>query len=114
MGQATGKSTKIKKSKIHKDDRPYMFLERVVLEEVKKRDSYDRLSKEEYFCGMAAMIREKSDPSVMVYHLIKHMAMVAEDALEHSWESVRKWSNMVFDKVEKTGLHGRMSRLLEK
>ena len=29
------------------------------------------------------------------------MAMVAEDALERAWEGVRKWSNMVFDKVEK-------------
>ena len=101
MGQATGKPTKIKKSKIHRDDRPYMFLERDILEEVKKRPSYDALTKEEYFAGMSALVKEKVDPLDPAYHFIEHMAMVAEDALEHAWEGVRKWSNMVFDKVEK-------------
>ena len=102
MGQATGKPTKIKKSKIHSDHRPYMYLEREILEEVKKRDSYDALNKDEFFCGIAAMIREKADPSDKAFHLIEHMATVAEDALGHAWEGVRKWSNMVFDKVEKS------------
>ena len=55
MGQATGKPTKFKKSKIHKDDRPYMFLAREISEEVKKRPSYDYLTKEEFFAGMSAM-----------------------------------------------------------
>ena len=101
MGQATGKPTKLKKSKIHRDDRPYMYLERDILDKVKKRDSYDCLTKDEYFTGMAAMILEKSDPTDKAYHLIEHMAMVAEDALEHSWDGVRKWSNTIFDRVEK-------------
>ena len=74
-----------------------MYLEREVLEEVKKRSSYNALTRDEYFAGMAEMIKEKIDPADPAYYL----AMVAQDALEYAWEAVRKWSNMVFDKVER-------------
>ena len=50
---------------------------------------------------LQCMIWDRAQNGDPAYHLIEHMAMVAEDALEHSWECVRRGSNMVFDKVEK-------------
>ena len=107
MEAMTGKPAKLSKSKSrakYKYPRPYMYLTREVLEDVKDRVSYDKLSYQEYVWGIVRLIistHKKDDTTGL---LLNHLEMVAEDAVEFKWESVRAFSNACFDKADRKEL----------
>ena len=78
-----------------------MYLPRPVLEEVKDRDSYNNLSFEEYVRGMVRLISATYETDDATALLLGHLEMVAADAAEFKWESVRKFSNQCFDKADR-------------
>ena len=104
MDTMTGKPVKSSKSKgkkKYKYPRPYMYLPRPFLEEIKERDSYDNLKYEEFVWGMIRLINATHKGDNPTSSLLAHLEMVAEDAAQFKWESVRKFSNACFDKTDR-------------
>ena len=83
--------------------KPYMYLERPGVQNVKKKlELRDNMTQSEYLVSFIKMLR---DPRIDKRDLnldaqLQHLQQVIQDAATRDWPSVRRWSQATFDAVE--------------
>lgn len=83
--------------------KPYMFLEREGLQTNRQKlDVRCSITSEEYMYCVLALLHEKdsSQPDDRE-HILAHVFAVATDILTRPWPAVRRWTQSVWDSVEK-------------
>ena len=83
--------------------KPYMFLARTALNTIrKKRDARESMTFNEYLVSFLKMLRHpKTAPYFNHALLLEHLQQIVEDSLIREWSVVRRWSQAMFDKIEK-------------
>lgn len=80
--------------------KPYMSLTTQTLARVVQRPSVDHLTPMEYVDGSLRMIQTLKHKGVDAKPYENHLREVVTDSLSYKWESVRAWSNEVFEQLE--------------
>lgn len=83
--------------------KPYMYVEREGIQTLKQKlDVRASLSALEYLNAMIVLLHDTSayDPNDFAA-MFKHVMCVATDALARPWPGVRKWSQYIWDAVDK-------------
>lgn len=83
--------------------KPYMFMEREGLETVKQKlEARNSMSALEYINASLLLLQDKSAYEPRDRELIlKHILAVSTDALAGPWPDVRRWSQYIWDQVDK-------------
>lgn len=83
--------------------KPYMFLEREGLQTNRQKlDLRCSMTSDEYmYCALALLHEKDSCQPEDRDHILEHVFAVATDILTRPWPAVRRWTNYVWDSVEK-------------
>lgn len=83
--------------------KPYMFIEREGVQTIRQKlDLRASLSMIEYISCTLALLRETDAYSANDLHdIIRHLGAVAIDAMVRPWPSVRRWSQHIWDLIER-------------
>lgn len=83
--------------------KPYMFLERDGYETVKQRaEIRTSMTQLEYLNASLLLLNDKTAyRHVDLPHIIHHLSQVSTDAIALPWHGVRKWSQYIWDQIER-------------
>ena len=91
----------------HPIAKPYMFLEKEGMSTLKQKLEYRHLMlREEYMSAFLALLNKKDAYDPEFYpDMFRHLHHVSVDSMVRPWAHVRKWSQLLFDRIESGGLY---------
>lgn len=98
LGKRSGKHSKVNTT--FRQQRPYMALPRAQQRALINRNEVDHLTLPEYLLGTLRMIDNLRAEGHKISPYEKHLREVIQDVNTYPWESVREWSNEIFDQLE--------------
>ena len=83
--------------------KPYMYIEREECQTQKQRlDARCTMSPLEYIHAVLTLLMDPASHHIRDHsHIMSHLSDVTHDAMERDWPAVRRWSQYVWDSVEK-------------